>query len=126
MERRVAYVIERMKERLHTETSIDALAADVGLSPSRLGFLFRQATGTSPRTYLHMLRMERARVLLESTDLSVGDVMRQVGIFDPSHFSRDFRKAHGLSPRAYRLQLRLAGPPRRYLNGVRFPNGENR
>jgi AraC-like DNA-binding protein len=70
--------------------------------------------------------MERARVLLESTDLSVGDVMRQVGVFDPSHFSRDFRKAHGLSPRAYRLQLRLAGPPRRYLNSVRFPNGENR
>lgn len=126
MDYRVEDVIERMKEQLHTEVSIDALAADVGLSTSRLGFLFRQATRTSPSAYLQMLRMERARILLESTDLSVGDTMRQVGIGDPSHFSRDFRRAYGLSPRAYRLQLRLAGPPRRFANGRRPSTDDNR
>jgi AraC-like DNA-binding protein len=62
--------------------------------------------------------MERARLLLESTPLAVVEVMRQVGLSDPSHFARDFRNAYGLSPRAYRLQLRLAGPPSRYANGT--------
>ena|SRR5574339_855052 len=119
MDHRVTQVIEWMQERLHSNVSIDALAADVGLSPSRLGYLFREGTGMAPGAYLHVLRLERARLLIESTDLPVGDVMRQVGLFDPSHFSRDFRNAHGLSPRAYRLQLRLAGPPARYSNGVR-------
>ena len=62
----------------------------------------------------HTLRMERARVLVESTDLPVREVMQQVGLSDPSHFSRDFRNAHGVSPRAFRVQLRVAGPPLRY------------
>jgi AraC-like DNA-binding protein len=124
MDHRVTRVIERMHERLHTETSIDTLAAEVGLSLSRLGFLFRLETGASPGAYLHKLRMERARLLLESTSLAVADVMRQVGLSDPSHFARDFRNAHGLSPRAYRLQLRLAGPPVRYGNGTHTPNAK--
>ena len=125
MDHRVTQIIEWMEERLHAMVSIDALAADVGLSTSRLGYLFRQDTGMSPGAYLHHLRMARARILIESTDLTVGDVMRQVGIFDPSHFARGFRTAHGLSPRAYRLQLKLAGPPSRYVaNGS--ANGRNR
>ena len=119
MDHRVTHIIERMRERLHGPLAIDELAAEVGLSASRLGFLFRYETGDSPGAYLHALRMERARLLLESTNLSVRDVMRQVGLADPSHFSRDFRRAHGFSPRAYRLQLRLAGPPARYIRGPR-------
>ena len=117
MDHRVALVIERMNEQLHTNLSLDALAAEVGLSSSRLAFLFRQAVGRRPGAYLHTLRLERARVLIESTDLSVADVMRRVGLADPSHFSRDFRNAHGLSPRGYRLQFRLTGPHWRFVGG---------
>ena len=119
MDYRVTHSIERMRERLHGELTIESLAAEVGLSASRFGFLFRHETGRSPGAYLQALRLERARLLLESTDLSVRDVMAQVGLSDPSHFSRDFRNAHGLSPRSYRLQLRLAGPPVRYIHGSR-------
>ena len=90
MDHRVTHVIERMHERLHRDLSIDQLAAEVGISVSRLGFLFRHETGRSPGLYLHTLRMERARVLIESTDLAVRDVMIQVGLSDPSHFSRDW------------------------------------
>jgi AraC family transcriptional regulator, arabinose operon regulatory protein len=120
MDHRVTHIIELMRERLHIALTVEDLARAIDLSPSRLGFLFRHETGHSPGAYLQALRMERARVLLESTDLSVGDVMRQVGLSDPSHFSRDFRSAHGLSPRSYRVQLRLAGPPTRYIHGRRI------
>ena len=120
MDHRVTHIIDRMRERLHDILTLEALAGEVGLSVSRLGFLFRHETGQSPGAYLHALRMERARLLLEATDLSVRDVMQQVGLADPSHFSRDFRRAHGFSPRAYRLQLRLAGPPVRYIRGTRI------
>ena len=106
-----------MREHLHTPLTIDVLAAHVGLSASRLAYLFREGTRMSPSSYLQMLRLERARLLIESTDLAVGDVMRQVGLSDPSHFSRDFRNAYGLSPRGYRLQLRLTGSVPRYRNG---------
>ena len=120
MDHRVTHVTDRMREGLHRELPLDELAAEVGLSASRLAFLFRHETGLSPGAYLHTLRMERARVLVESTDLPVREVMRQVGLSDPSHFSRDFRNAHGFSPRAYRIQLRLAGPPVRYIRGAQL------
>lgn len=115
MDPRVAQVIAHMERRLHTRLDIAELAAAVELSPSRLGRLFRDGTGLTPLRYLHQLRMRRARLLIERTSLSIGDVMAQVGIADPSHFSRDFRRAHGFSPRTLRRQLRLAGPPARYL-----------
>lgn len=117
MDHRVTHIVERMREELHRELALDKLAAEVGLSASRLAFIFRHETGLSPGAYLHTLRMERARLLVESTDLPVREVMRQVGLSDPSHFSRDFRNAHGFSPRAYRIQLHLAGPPVRYMRG---------
>ena len=84
MDHRVTHIIELMRERLHTALTVDDLARAIDLSPSRLGFLFRHETGESPGAYLQGLRMERARVLLESTDLSVGEVMRQVGLSDPA------------------------------------------
>ena len=115
MDSRVTHVIARMRDNLHVELAVAMLAADVGLSVSRLGALFRLDTGVSPGAYLHALRMERARLLIENTTLSVREVMQQVGLADPSHFSRDFRNAHGLSPRAYRLQRRMTSAPTRYL-----------
>jgi AraC-like DNA-binding protein len=123
MDHRITHVITQLSERLHDTVSIERLAAGVGLSMSRLRYLFRQATGVTPGAYLHALRMERARLLIESTPLTVRDVMRQVGLSDPSHFARDFRNAHGLSPRTYRLQLRMAGPPARFVNAARLPAG---
>lgn len=109
MDPRVTQVMTAIEHRLQDKLSIEALAAEVGLSQSRLGHLFRAATGQTPGAYLHALRMQRARLLIERTSLTVREVMDQVGITDPSHFARDFRNAHGLSPRAFRVQLRMAG-----------------
>lgn len=108
MDTRVEQVIARMEEQLHTRLRVRDLAADVGLSVSHLSRLFREHTGRCPGAYLQDLRLVRARILIERTSLSVGQVMAQVGISDPSHFARDFRRAHGYSPRTYRQQLRIS------------------
>ena len=55
-----------------------------------------------PGRYLHTMRMQRARVLLERTFLNVREVMARVGFRDPSHFARDFRRFHGVAPSALR------------------------
>ena len=54
--------------------------------------------GISPLQYLHISRMTQARQLLERTGLAVKEVMAEVGISDPSHFSRAFRRFHGVAP----------------------------
>jgi transcriptional regulator GlxA family with amidase domain len=108
MDPRIAHVISSMEHDLDGPVSIAALAGSVNLSPSRLTVLFKRETGVSPVRYLRALRMERARVLLERTFLSVKDVMAFVGVNDPSHFTRDFSRHHGIPPS--RLRQYSAAP----------------
>lgn len=115
MDRRIADAIATMDAHLRAGVKIADLAAAAGLSTSRFGRLFRDATGTTPAAYLRRLRMTRARALLERTSLSVAEIMAHVGVRDPSHFARDFRREHGVSPRAYRQQLRFSTRATRFL-----------
>jgi AraC family transcriptional regulator len=103
MEPRVQRAIDRMEEQLHRSLPVTEVASAVNLSVTQLTRLFRDATGMTPGAYLHRLRMQRARILLERTTLSVAEVMAQVGISDRSHFARDFRRAHGTNPRTLRV-----------------------
>jgi AraC family transcriptional regulator of arabinose operon len=111
---RIAQVIEKMERAPQRVGRVADLAALVNLSESRMAHLFRRGTGVSPTRYLHRLRMERARVLIERTFLSVKEVMACVGVSDPSHFARDFRRHHGVAPTELRRRSWIvAGAPRR-------------
>src|SRR5215204_4945745 len=83
MDQRIATVINSMETELAGRFTVTALAVAVNLSLSRFSCLFRCETGVSPARYLHTLRMERARLLLERTFLSVKEVMALVGVRDP-------------------------------------------
>lgn len=98
MDQRITQVIDSMERDLDGSLTIGGLAGAVNLSPSRLSVLFKRETGVSPVRYLRALRMERARLLLERTFLSVKEVMAFVGVHDPSHFTRDFSRHHGIAP----------------------------
>ena len=110
MDPRIADVIARIEQQLAADLSIPALAAGVNLSASRLAHLFTREIGISPARYVHRLRMERARELMERTFLSVKQVMLSVGINDPSHFARDFRRYHGVGPSQLRQRAWGARP----------------
>ena len=98
LQRAMRYLEERVDGRIQ----VPELAAMVGISPSHLASLFREATGGGVLAHHTALKMARARVLLDTTDLPVADVGRQVGMDDPFYFSRQFRRMHGVSPRGYR------------------------
>ncbi len=55
-------------------------------------------------TYLHDLRLEKARELLETTFKNIDEIRREIGIRNESHFTRDFKKKFGLTPTNYRKQ----------------------
>ena len=102
MDLRIASTIARMQQELEEPLSIDALAHAVNLSASRFTHLFTRETGLPPARYLHVLRLQRARALLERTFLPVKHVMARVGINDSRRFARDFRRYHGVSPTGLR------------------------
>lgn len=98
LERAMAY----LASRLDSTVRVPELAALVGVSPSHLTTLFRRATGGGVHAYQTTLRMERARLLLTTTEATVSEIARDVGYGDPFHFSRQFRQLHAMSPTDFR------------------------
>ena len=105
MDQRVQQVIILMEDSLGQHLSVSDLAKAVNLSPWRLCHIFKSETNVAPHQYLKALRMEHAKRLLETTFLSVKQVMSEVGVTDESHFVRDFKAIYGVSPSGFRLSL---------------------
>jgi AraC family transcriptional regulator of arabinose operon len=106
MDARVAWAMAVIEHDLQSPLDVAALAAGANLSRSRFAHLFRRETGLSPARFVRLRRLDRARVLLETTFLTVKEVMAIVGLNDQSHFSRAFRAHHGVSPRQWRTTSR--------------------
>lgn len=106
MDQRVESVIALMRRRLHRKLSLNELAKSVHLSSSRLRHLFKSETGVSPSHYFRRVKWERAKELLETTELSVPEIIIRVGMHDRSHFEREFKKKHELTPTRYRTTVR--------------------
>jgi AraC family transcriptional regulator of arabinose operon len=101
-DRRITWAVEYMQRHLGKPIAVGDLARRVNLSTSRFRHLFTAQTGLSPAQFLRVLRLRRARLLIERTSLSVKEVMTLVGYNDPSHFSKDFSTAYGVSPSVLR------------------------
>jgi transcriptional regulator GlxA family with amidase domain len=67
---------------------------------------FKQATGLSLMDYLQNLRIEKAKTLLETSDLPVDEISAEVGYDNASFFRRLFKRRCGLAPAAYRRMFR--------------------
>ena len=96
---RVSAVLSHIAEQgLTNVSSIASIAISLNISSSRLRRIFKQKTGVSFGRYLKHARLDRARQLLQETQLAVKQVRIEVGIFDHSHFARDYKKEFGESP----------------------------
>lgn len=86
------------------------LAARAVMSPRTFARAFRAETGTTPAAHVEELRVEAARRLLETTDLTVSAIARQVGLRHPETLHRAFLRLGGHHPRP--LPPALRPPPR--------------
>jgi AraC-like DNA-binding protein len=100
--------ISLIEENLHSQIHIDELAKSLGLHRSRFCGLFKGEVEVSPIQYIKKRRLEKARELLEATDLQIKEIAATVGYSESSHFVRNFEKAYGFSPRRYRAQRLLS------------------
>lgn len=91
-----------MKEHLRTPLHVADLAAIAKMSPSHFATVFRAQTGTSVMQYVTQVRMAKARELLDSTNMTIGEVARSCGFEDALYFSRRFSAFHGMNPSSYR------------------------
>ncbi len=99
---RMRRVLEYIEENLDGDLSLEAMAAEVDISPIYLARAFKAAVGQSPHRYVLARRVERAKELLRNTDLPVVDVALSSGFSSQSHLSYWFQRYVGVSPAAYR------------------------
>lgn len=84
---------------------VSAMLAISGLSERSFHRRFKQATGLSPMEYVHTLRLEESKQMLEAGSLPVEQIAMEVGYEDASFFSRLFRREVGLTPAQYRRRF---------------------
>ena len=104
----------RLRTQFDRPLRLNQLAAAVGTSPSQLERDFRRIFAMSPRDFLHRVRMQQARRLLDETDAGISAVAQECGYADQSAFTRRFATDVGVTPSRYRqLKRREGGRVRR-------------
>jgi len=84
---------------------VSAMIARAGIPERSFKRRFAQATGMSPLEYIHTLRLEDAKQLLEAGDAPVEAIANEVGYEDASFFNRLFRREVGMTPAQYRRKF---------------------
>lgn len=96
---------EWIAEHYQQDSPVAAMTKLSGLSERSFKRRFARATGMSPIEYVHTLRLEEAKHMLETTDDAIEAIANEVGYEDASFFGRLFRRKVGLTPAQYRRRF---------------------
>lgn len=86
-----------------------ALSRDMLLSRSQLYRRLKPLIRQSPGQYLRFVRLQKAKELLEQTDIPIGEAAFRTGFVSQSHFTRAFQQQFGVNPSDYRRSLSQTG-----------------
>ncbi|MGZ9587182.1 helix-turn-helix domain-containing protein [Paenibacillus marinisediminis] len=101
---RIKPVLDYMNEHFREPLSLEDVADRLALSPSRARHLLQEKLGIGFKQYVLQLRVNEAKKLLASSDLSIVDVMYAAGFQSHGPFYRAFKQIVGASPLEYREQ----------------------
>ncbi|NMM54435.1 AraC family transcriptional regulator [Paenibacillus aquistagni] len=107
IERQIEQAVRYITLRYYSSISIEQLAQQYGYHRTYFSKMFHEITGESPIQLLIRLRMERARTLLLTTQLSIEQISSSVGYADALYFSKMFKRTFGHSPTAYRKEYQV-------------------
>jgi AraC-like DNA-binding protein len=103
---RLAPAIRYLEQHFREQVQLAELANVCELSATHIHRLFQRLLRMSPSEYLLALRLQEARRLLTSTELSLSAIALNTGFFDQSHFTKRFRKMTGMTPTQFRKTFR--------------------
>jgi two-component system response regulator YesN len=94
--------LEYIKANYANELSMTMVSNYVSLNYSYFSQAFKEYAGMSFVQYLKKLRIDKAKELLETTELKVMDIGERAGFENTKHFNRVFRESVGVAPLEYR------------------------
>lgn len=99
--------IDYIHTHLDRDLSLVQIAEVINISPTYFASLFKRATGISPHQYVIQQRVERAKLLLTTTDLAIANVAFQVGFSSQSHLTQHFKRLTGMTPKQVSRTIRI-------------------
>lgn len=104
-DRAASFLRLRYKEQISSRD----LAAELNFHPVYIARRMHRQFGCSPMEYLIRYRLERAKLLLLQTDLTIGQVALETGFRQAAYFAASFGKREGMTPREFRLLYSRSG-----------------
>lgn len=95
-----------IKNNLSKPMKTRDIAQQFNMSTRNFDRRFKEATGKTPLRYIQDTRISTASDLLQSSNLSIGDIADKVGYSDVSYFTQLFRKKLHITPKEYRVTVR--------------------
>ncbi|HXH02736.1 MAG TPA: GlxA family transcriptional regulator [Candidatus Competibacteraceae bacterium] len=99
---RLADAVALMESNIEEPISLEEVARHVGISKRQLERLFKDHLDCTPARYYMELRLQRARLLLRQTRMSITDVALSCGFVSVPHFTTRYHRLFGVSPRSER------------------------
>lgn len=94
--------LDLINSRFAEPLGMEELCSAAGVSKQHLCLLFRNLLGLRPMEYIAKRRIQEAKSLLNSTELSIGDIAERTGFGSESYFCKLFRRYEGMTPSAFR------------------------
>jgi len=94
--------IAYMEQHISEAFTIKEVSSHVHLNASYFSVLFKEETGVSFTDFLSSLRLDKAKMLLRDSELSLDDICEQIGIQSTSYFIKMFKKFEGVTPKQFR------------------------
>lgn len=102
----VKAALDIIEHRYHESMKLSTVADELHINSSYLSRLFLSEAGTSFSACLSHIRINHAKEMLRTTDLSVEEIALRCGFCNSSHFIKFFHTAEGLTPMRYRTMWR--------------------
>lgn len=94
---------EYIFDNLHRSLSLDELGQVCHLSPHYVSDIFRKEMGIGALQYVHQVKMQYAKFLLEHSDQGIAEISALLSYPSHSNFSQRFKKVYGITPHEFRL-----------------------
>jgi AraC family transcriptional regulator len=105
LRRAIALIEHHISDEEEGRVALSTVARDVSMSYFHFSRAFKQAMGMTATSYIAERRIERAKKMLEETELPISEIALRSGFSSQSHFTTAFRRLAGATPKAFRAAL---------------------
>lgn len=98
-------IVDYLYQNVEQQNQVNDLVDHFALSRSTLQMLFKKYADTSPKAYINQLRLQRSKVLIRESKMSLSEIASELGYGSIQYFSRAFSREFGMSPSNYAKSL---------------------